>query len=55
MPSSNWARSGAETSGTTDTPSSQLPIIQADISKGANALIISATDPNALCPTLDRP
>jgi rhamnose transport system substrate-binding protein len=44
---------GAETSGTTDTPSSQLPIIQADISKGANALVISATDPNALCPTLD--
>ncbi len=44
---------GAETSGTTDTPSSQLPVIQADISKGANALIISATDPTALCPTLD--
>jgi rhamnose transport system substrate-binding protein len=44
---------GAETSGTTDTPSSQLPVIQADISKGAKALIISATDPTALCPTLD--
>jgi rhamnose transport system substrate-binding protein len=44
---------GAETSGTTDTPSSQLPVIQADISKGANALIISATDPTALCPTLE--
>jgi rhamnose transport system substrate-binding protein len=44
---------GAETSGTTDTPSSQIPIIQADISKGANALIISATDPKALCPTLE--
>jgi rhamnose transport system substrate-binding protein len=44
---------GQETSGTTDTPSSQLPIIQADISKGANALVISATDPLALCPTLN--
>jgi rhamnose transport system substrate-binding protein len=45
--------SGTETSGTTDTPSSQLPAIQAAISKGANALIISATDPTALCPTLN--
>jgi rhamnose transport system substrate-binding protein len=44
---------GAETSGTADTPASQLPVIQADISKGANALVISATDPTALCPTLD--
>jgi rhamnose transport system substrate-binding protein len=44
---------GAETSGTADTPSSQLPVIQADISKGAKALIISATDPTALCPTLN--
>src|SRR5579863_10133342 len=44
---------GAETSGTADTPSSQLPVIQADISKGANALVISATDPTALCPTLE--
>ncbi len=44
---------GQETSGTTDTPSAQLPVIQADISKGANALIISATDPTALCPTLE--
>src|SRR5579862_3918065 len=43
----------AETSGTADTPSSQLPVIQADISKGANALVISATDPTALCPTLE--
>jgi rhamnose transport system substrate-binding protein len=43
---------GAETSGTTDTPASQLPVIQADVSKGANALIVSATDPTALCPTL---
>jgi rhamnose transport system substrate-binding protein len=45
--------SGTETSGTTDTPSSQIPAIQAAISKGANALIISATDPTALCPTLN--
>ncbi|MGC8626815.1 MAG: rhamnose ABC transporter substrate-binding protein [Acidimicrobiales bacterium] len=44
---------GQETSGTTDTPASQLPIIQADITKGANALVISGTDPSALCPTLD--
>jgi rhamnose transport system substrate-binding protein len=44
---------GTETSGTTDTPASQIPAIQAAISKGANALIISATDPTALCPTLD--
>jgi rhamnose transport system substrate-binding protein len=45
--------SGTETSGTADTPSSQIPAIQAAISKGANALIISATDPTALCPTLN--
>jgi len=44
---------GQETSGTTDTPASQIPIIQADITKGANALIVSATDPSALCPTLN--
>ena len=44
---------GQETSGTTDTPASQLPIIQADITKGANALIVSGTDPSALCPTLN--
>lgn len=44
---------GKETSGTTDTPASQLPVIEADITKGANALIISGTDPNALCPTLN--
>jgi len=39
---------GAETSGTADTPSSQIPAIQAAISKGANAIVISATDPTAL-------
>jgi len=44
---------GTETSGTAATPSSQIPAIQAAISKGANALIVSATDPTALCPTLD--
>jgi rhamnose transport system substrate-binding protein len=41
-----------ETSGTAATPSSQLPALQAAITKGANALIVSATDPSALCPTL---
>jgi rhamnose transport system substrate-binding protein len=44
---------GAETSGTAATPASQIPAIQAAITKGANALIISATDPTALCPTLN--
>jgi len=43
---------GTETSGTTASPSSQIPAIQAAIAKGANALIVSATDPTALCPTL---
>ena len=44
---------GSETSGTAATPSSQLPAIQAAVSKGANALVVSATDPTALCPTLN--
>jgi len=44
---------GVETSGTTDTPASQLPVIQSEITKGVNALIISGTDPSALCPTLN--
>src|ERR1700729_1935397 len=44
---------GTETSGTAATPASELPAIQAAISKGANALIGSATDPTALCPTLN--
>jgi len=43
---------GTETSGTSATPASQIPALQAAISKGANALIVSATDPTALCPTL---
>src|ERR1700743_1466342 len=45
--------SGTETSGTSATPASQIPAIQAAVSKGANALIVSATDPTALCPTLE--
>jgi ABC-type sugar transport system substrate-binding protein len=44
---------GTETSGTAATPASQIPAIQAAISKGANVLIVSATDPTALCPTLN--
>ena len=43
---------GNETSGSAATSASQLPAIQASIAKGANALIVSATDPTALCPTL---
>src|SRR5215470_3159286 len=43
---------GTETSGTAATPASELPAIQASIIKGANILIVSATDPTALCPTL---
>jgi rhamnose transport system substrate-binding protein len=44
--------SGSETSGTAATAASQIPAIQAAITKGANALVVSATDPAALCPTL---
>src|SRR5580658_8846046 len=44
---------GTETSGTAATPASQIPAIQAAVSKGANVLILSATDPTALCPTLE--
>src|SRR5215469_5489991 len=43
---------GTETSGTAATPAAEIPAIQAAVSKGANALIVSATDPTALCPTL---
>jgi rhamnose transport system substrate-binding protein len=43
---------GTETSGSAATSASQLPAIQSSIAKGANALIVSATDPTALCPTL---
>jgi rhamnose transport system substrate-binding protein len=45
---------GTETSGSAATSASQLPAIQAAIAKGANALIVSATDPTALCPTLKQ-
>jgi rhamnose transport system substrate-binding protein len=45
--------SGTETSGTAATPASQIPAIQAAVAKGANVLIVSATDPTALCPTLN--
>jgi rhamnose transport system substrate-binding protein len=43
---------GTETSGSAATAASQLPAIQASLSKGAKVLIVSATDPTALCPTL---
>src|SRR5207302_350556 len=48
---STLGATGTESSGTQATPASQIPAIQAAISKGANALIVSATDPSALCPT----
>ena len=44
---------GTETSGSAAAASSQIPAIQAAISKGANALIVSASDATALCPTLN--
>jgi rhamnose transport system substrate-binding protein len=43
---------GSETSGSAATSASQLPALQAAIAKGANVLIVSGTDPTALCPTL---
>jgi rhamnose transport system substrate-binding protein len=46
------SEAGSETSGTAATAASQLPAIQAAITKGANALIVSASDSSALCPTL---
>ena len=49
---SELGETGTETSGTSATPTSQIPAIQAAITKGANVLIVSATDPTALCPTL---
>jgi rhamnose transport system substrate-binding protein len=42
----------SETSGTAATPASQIPAITGAIAKGANIIILSATDPTALCPTL---
>ena len=44
---------GTETSGTAATAASQIPAIQAAITKGANILLVSATDASALCPTLN--
>lgn len=44
---------GTETSGTQASAASQIPAIQAAVSKGANALIVSASDASALCPTLN--
>src|ERR1700760_784572 len=44
---------GTETSGNAATSAAQIPAIQAAITKGANALVVSATDPTALCPTLN--
>jgi rhamnose transport system substrate-binding protein len=44
---------GTETSGNAATAATEIPAIQAAISKGANVLIVSATDPTALCPTLN--
>jgi rhamnose transport system substrate-binding protein len=41
-----------ETSGSAATPATQIPAIQAAIADGAQVLIVSATDPAALCPTL---
>jgi rhamnose transport system substrate-binding protein len=45
---------GKETSGTQATAASQIPAIQAAITKGANVLLVSATDAAALCPTLKQ-
>jgi rhamnose transport system substrate-binding protein len=45
--------SGTETSGTQATAASQIPAIQAAITKGAQILLVSATDAAALCPTLN--
>jgi rhamnose transport system substrate-binding protein len=51
--SQTLGETGTETSGTAATPASQIPAIQAAITKDANILIVSATDPAALCPTLN--
>jgi rhamnose transport system substrate-binding protein len=44
---------GYETSGSTALASSQLPAITAAIAKKPSGLLVSATDPTALCPTLN--
>lgn len=45
---------GTETSGNAATAASQLPAIQSSIAKGANALMVSASDPTGLCSTLKQ-
>ncbi|HEY6501406.1 MAG TPA: substrate-binding domain-containing protein, partial [Streptosporangiaceae bacterium] len=50
---SSLGDTGTETSGNAATSASQIPALQAAITKGANALVVSATDPTALCPTLN--
>jgi rhamnose transport system substrate-binding protein len=41
-------------SGTADTAAAQLPSIQAAIQAHADAIVIAANDPSALCPTLNK-
>jgi rhamnose transport system substrate-binding protein len=41
-------------SGTSDTAAAQLPSIQAAIQAHADAIVIAANDPSALCPSLNR-
>jgi rhamnose transport system substrate-binding protein len=41
-------------SGTADTAAAQLPSIQAAIQAHADAIVIAANDPSALCPSLNR-
>ncbi|MGH8961509.1 MAG: substrate-binding domain-containing protein [Jatrophihabitantaceae bacterium] len=41
-------------SGTQDTAAAQIPSIQAAIQANANAIVIAANDPSALCPTLNQ-
>jgi rhamnose transport system substrate-binding protein len=41
-------------SGTTDTAAAQIPSVQAAIQANANAIVIAANDPSALCPTLNQ-
>ena len=41
-------------SGTQDTAAAQIPSIQAAIQAKADAIVIAANDPSALCPTLNR-
>ncbi len=41
-------------SGTADTAAAQLPSIQAAIQARADAIVIAANDPSALCPSLNR-